>query len=107
MRRKGLNSEVIFSLASYCSIFCLLVFLAKKNKEDIYYHARQGWVLLLGEVIFGIVAFLPIIGEVISSFGIMLCIVLSVSGIIKFFIDEKWEMPLIFDIAESVPTPFD
>ncbi len=101
--------------ALYGIIVAFLMFKDKRSdpqKEYVYWHARQGFALLLvvvalvivmsiGSVILG---FIPVLGWLLSCFlwlGIMvICLGGSIMGWVKAFGGEKWPMPGVCKIAE-------
>ena len=86
----------------YFSLFCFIPLAFKKNNRFAVFHAKQGLVLFIGECFFLIVRFIPVIGELFFSFGIVFCVILSGIGIVQACFGRLWEMPVVFEIAENI-----
>jgi len=86
----------------YISLFCFIPLVFAKRNRFAYFHAKQGLILFIGECIFYVSRFIPVIGELVFSFGIVFCIILSVVGIVQACFSRLWEMPVVFEIAENI-----
>lgn len=111
----------VFALLAYLGILCLVPLLAKKDNKFAYFHAKQGLVLFIAEVVLFIIIIIVsvifgIIGGVIGhGFGILtgllssllwLVIVLgslalSIIGIVQSLNGKYWEMPVLGKYAQK------
>ena len=91
----------IFALLAYISILFLIPLFAKRENSFVLFHVKQGLALFIIECAVCIIRFVPIIGEVIFVFGMVICGILSLVGIVKVCMNELWEMPVVFDFAEK------
>jgi uncharacterized membrane protein len=114
----------IFALLAYLGILCLVPLLAKKDNKFAYFHAKQGLVLFIVEVVLFIViaivsVVIGIIGGIIGHglgfiTGILslllwllwlLCVVgflaLSIMGIVNSLNGKYWEMPVLGKYAQK------
>ncbi len=96
-----ISREKVFSIFAYLSILFLIPLFLKKDNHFVLFHTKQGLVLFIIEFTVCLIRFIPVIGEVIFIFGMVICSIFSFTGIIKVCIGELWEMPVIFDIAEK------
>lgn len=104
----------IFALLAYLGILCLVPLLAKKDNKFAYYHAKQGLVLFITEIVVFIA--IVIIGVIVGILGMaigflaailsvlvtllwLLCMLgflaLSIIGIIQSLNGKYWEMPIL------------
>ena len=111
----------IFALLAYLGILCLVPLLAKKDNKFAYYHAKQGLVLFIAEVILFLVLGIGgfIIGMIASMihgmlgaifgmlFGLLwLAVVLgslaiSIIGIVQSLNGKYWEIPVLGKYAKK------
>lgn len=81
----------LLAAISYIWLLCLIpLFFARKN-SFAQFHARQGVVLLVLELLFG---WFPVF--------LIIFIVASVFGFLKAMQGEKWNMPVVKTILEKV-----
>ena len=95
--------EKLYASLSYVAILCFIPLFFKRGNSFILFHGKQGIVLFAFELLLSFLRLTPVIGEVVFIFGIMFCSLCSIIGIVKICMNEKWEMPVIFDIAEKLP----
>ncbi len=112
------DEDKIHLFLAYFGIFSLIPFLMFKDKrsdpqkEYVYWHARQGLALALVVVVlcivmvFGqiILAFIPVIGWILSCLLWVVLMVIAwggaIMGWIKAFGGQKWEMPGVSKVAQ-------
>ena len=100
---------------SYLTFFCFFSLWRSKDDPFIKYHARQGFLLLLGECVVLIATLIleVTIGKirlvgmlVIGLFRLAAglgALTLSVVGFVKALFGEYWHLPLLGDYREKVP----
>lgn len=105
MDAKDVEDNKVMALLSYIGVLVLVPLLAKKDSKYAQFHAKQGLVLFLGEVINGILYLIPgvnfvwfFIGWIVSIFFI----VLSVMGIINAYQGKAKELPVIGGLAPKI-----
>ena len=79
---------------SYLGILFLIPLLAKKDNGFCLYHAKQGLVFFIIEVVLGFLGIIPFVGWVIFVLGSLFMLVLSIIGIIQTLQGNYWEAPL-------------
>lgn len=83
------------SLVAYLGILVLIpIFLANGNKF-IRFHANQGLVLLLAEIVVNVLNCIPFIGRIFGLVGGILCFVFMILGIVNAVKGRAKELPLI------------
>lgn len=87
------------AVLAYIGILFLVPLLAAPQSQFARFHANQGLVLFIVDVIFGIVirvcAFIPIVGWIVSSVLGLIAFVFMVLGIVNAASGKGKELPLI------------
>ena len=105
-RRFNDSATQSYAVLAYFSVLCICLFPLAKKDSFVKFHVKQGMILALAEFVFCLFVFLPLIGDLLFSCGMMLCCVFSIAGVIKVFLKEQWEMPIIHDLTGYFPFPF-
>ena len=96
------SENMLYAILAYLWILCLVPILLKKEDEFVKFHTRQGLMLFIVEVAFGIIAIIPILGIITYMLGILICGLLSLIGIVQVLMGNKWKIPVIGDWAEKI-----
>lgn len=89
-----MNKKVTSIFAYLGLIFWLIGFLAG-DKEGAKFHLNQGLVLILGNVIAGVVAVIPVVGAFVGCILSIAILVFAIMGIVSACKDEEKPLPLI------------
>jgi len=97
---KDLDAEVNknITVLSYVWILCLVPLLGKRDSKFAQFHAKQGLVLFILEIIASLLIWFPLFGQLFM----LLLIVVSVMGIIKTLNGEWWEIPFIYEWSKKI-----
>ncbi len=97
---KDLDVEVNKGIAvlSYVWILCLVPLLGKRDSEFAQFHAKQGLVLFVIEIVASLFIWFPIFGQLLM----LILLVVAVMGIIKTLNGEWWEIPVIHDLSKKI-----
>ena len=97
---KDLDMEVNKGIAvlSYVWILCLVPLLGKRDSEFAQFHAKQGLVLFVIEIVASLFIWFPIFGQLLM----LLLLIVAVMGIIKTLNGEWWEIPVIHDLSKKI-----
>ena len=91
---------------SYLGILLLIPLLVNKDNEYSKFHVKQGIVLLVcsiaGSVVSIILAFIPVIGHLISLAIWIFILVLVIMGIINALNGKTEPLPVIGKYAEKI-----
>lgn len=85
----------IFALFSYIGILFLVPLLGAKDSGYARFHANQGLVLFIADIVFGVCALIPILGWIIAGAGSVFSTVCTVLGIINAITGKAKPLPLI------------
>ncbi|MDO9399399.1 MAG: hypothetical protein Q7T79_01790 [bacterium] len=83
---------------SYIWILCLVPLLGNRNSKFAQFHAKQGLVLFIIEIIAGILIWVPLFGQLLA----LALLVISVMGIIKAQNGEWWKIPYIYEWSKKI-----
>ncbi|MBF0422602.1 MAG: hypothetical protein HQL73_06390 [Magnetococcales bacterium] len=92
----------IMAAMSYLGILSLVPLVLGNVTPFVRFHARQGVILWIWEVlaVFGLVV--PVIGRVFFQVSSLLCFVLSVAGLVAVFLGRAWRFPIVGRLAEKL-----
>ncbi|HOK97462.1 MAG TPA: hypothetical protein PLR14_01675 [Candidatus Paceibacterota bacterium] len=108
-----MSENKLWGILSYISILCLIPLFTKKDNDFVYFHAKQGLVLFIAEIIWYVITsivsalFLKNI-VALSIWGVIATLVnlglviLAILGIINVVQDKKKELPLIGKFSEKI-----
>ena len=82
---------------SYISILFLVPLLGKKDSKFAQFHAKQGLVVFIIELVVMFVAWMPVIGWLLGLATLALAIV----AILKTLQGEWWKIPYIYDFSQK------
>lgn len=91
-----------FAVISYISFLCILTLVLKKNNNFALYHAKQGLVLFVMEVVAFILSIIPLLGWLIGIVGYALFLLISLWGIMQAALGIYCKLPVITEISEKV-----
>lgn len=97
---KDLDVEVNKGIAvlSYVWILCLVPLLGKRDSEFAQFHAKQGLVLFIIEIVASLFIWFPIFGQLLM----LLLLIVAVMGIIKTLNGEWWKIPYIYEWSKKI-----
>ena len=106
MEKKSIDEGKGLAWLSYLGILLLIPLLVNKDNEYSKFHVKQGIVLLICWIISSvasiILAFIPIIGWLISAAIWIFLFVIMIMGIIKALIGKTELLPMIGKYAEKI-----
>lgn len=89
------SNEKVMAILAYLGILCLIPVLIADESDFVKYHANQGLVLFIAEIILFAIGIIPIIGWLISFIGFLGAVILAIMGIINAANEKKEPLPLI------------
>jgi fumarate reductase subunit D len=94
----GIDDNKVFAAMSYLGVLVFVPLIMKKNDPFVYFHVKQGLVLLASFVLAGIA------GIWISTVGTLLFLLLllaNVIALIQALQGRRWQIPLIGTLASK------
>jgi fumarate reductase subunit D len=86
------------ALFSYIWILFLIPLLLKRDSKFCQFHAKQGLVLFVVDIIASLFSWVPVIGQVLML-GLA---IVSIIGIIKVIKGEYWEIPYVYEWSKKI-----
>lgn len=99
---KKVEDNKLMGILSYIGVLCLIPLLTKKDDEFVFFHAKQGVVLFIAEVITAFVAAIPLLGWVIAPIAYLVWFVLAIIGIINVLGEKREELPILGKYAAQI-----
>ena len=88
------------AIMSYIPILCFIPLLSMKENKEAHFHARQGVVLFLIELI-AVIFLIDGISDLVFKGIVILAIALSIAGIYFALQGKNYRLPVISDLAEK------
>jgi len=101
-KEKEIEEGKFFAVISYISFLCIISLVLKKDNKFSLYHAKQGLVLFVFEVVCFIVSIIPILGWLIGILGSVIFALFSLWGILQVLMGNFNRFPVISDIADKI-----
>lgn len=92
---KDIEENKIIAAISYLWLLSIVILLVKRDSDFVQFHAKQGLILFIISVILW---FIPFIGWILNIL-VFICIIM---GFIKAISGEKWEIPVIANLAKKI-----
>ena len=97
----GVGSKVLAGM-SYLGILCLVPLVINRDDPYVRFHARQGVVLWMWEVLAMYSLAVPGLGRVFFGVSGLLCFIFSVIGLFSVCTGRAWKLPYVGNWAESI-----
>lgn len=97
-REMGVSTRVL-SAMSYLGVLCLVPLVMNRSDTYVQFHARQGVVLWMWEVLAIYTLLIPAVGNIFFRVSSIACLVLSVIGVVSVLLGRAWKFPVIGDWA--------
>ena len=88
---KDVESNKVIAALSYVGIICFVPLLLKRNSKFAQWHAKQGLILFIVEVIAFVLNIIPGVGFIIM----LIAIIFSILGIKAALEGRFWKMPFV------------
>ncbi len=99
--KKEIKEGAPLAAISYISFVCVIVLALKSSNKFVNYHAKQGLVIFIGELICCAFLFLPVFGNLIYNVGLLIFIILAVYGIYSSLTGKMSKIPVVTEIASK------
>lgn len=91
-----------FAAIGYINILCFVPLFLKRQNKFAQFHGKQALVLFILEIAASILKIVPALGDLVFTVAFVVFGILSLVGIVKVLMDEYWEMPVIYEIADRI-----
>jgi fumarate reductase subunit D len=103
MEEKNINKDDIeknkvVAAMSYLWILCLVPLFLKRNSAFAQFHAKQGLVLFIIEIVGWLVFWIPFLGQLL----LIAIVLVAIIAIIKAYQGSYWKIPVIGDFAKKI-----
>lgn len=95
-------SSRIMALISYLGVLSLVPLVVNRKDPYVQFHARQGVLIWMWEVLAIYTLLLPAVGKFFFKFSSLACLVLSVLGVVSVLLGRAWKFPMIGAWAEKL-----
>ena len=96
------SDDNLTAALSYLWILSIIILLVKKDSDYVKFHARQGVVIFAASIVIWFVgAILPFLVPLVWLVDLVI-LVAVIMGFIKAYGGQRYKMPLVGDIAESI-----
>jgi uncharacterized membrane protein len=99
---KDIADDKALAAISYLGVLCLISLFFKRDSNFVQFHAKQGTMLFVVEIILWFINVIPFLGQLIWFFGCILFIVISIKGIVSAWRGEYWEIPYLSEYAKKI-----
>jgi len=99
---KEIEEGRLFAILAYISFLCFVPLFLKKDNRFAFFHAKQGLVIFIGEVLAAVLSVVPFFGVIVQFLAILAFSLVSVVGIIQVLMGQYWKMPYVYPIAEKI-----
>ncbi|MEO5378729.1 MAG: hypothetical protein H7832_13235 [Magnetococcus sp. DMHC-6] len=100
--RKADGGSQFLAAMSYLGILVLVPLVLNREDSYVRFHARQGLILWIWEVIAVFTLVLPGIGRPFFSISSFMCFLLSVIGLVSVLLGRAWKLPVVGPFAEKL-----
>ncbi len=91
-----------FAAIGYLSFLCFVPLALKRHNKFALFHGKQALVLFIMELAAAILKVVPVLGDLVFTCAIVLFGIFSLIGIVKVLMGERWEIPVVSEIAEKI-----
>ncbi|MBU1037185.1 hypothetical protein KKF32_04085 [Patescibacteria group bacterium] len=95
---KDIEENKIIASISYLWILCLIPLFLKRSSKFAQFHAKQGLILFIVEIVGWLVFWIPIIGWLLG----LAILVIAILGIVNAWQGNYWEMPILGKYAQKI-----
>jgi len=99
---KDIEDGKILAAIGYLGILCLLPLILKKNNKFAEEHGKQALVLLIAEIVISFVNIIPILGQLIWLFAVILFLLISLKALLVALRGDFWEIPYVYEYAKKI-----
>lgn len=95
---RDIEDNKILAAVGYIWILCLVPLFLKRNSKFTQFHAKQGLLLFIAEIIGWLIFWIPLIGWILWIY----VVIMAVMGIMSALQGRYWEMPILGKYARKI-----
>ncbi|MCR4279999.1 MAG: hypothetical protein NUV82_01070 [Candidatus Komeilibacteria bacterium] len=95
---KDVQDNALLAAIGYIWILCLIPLLLKRDSKFAQFHAKQGLILFIIEIVGWLIFWIPVVGWLLF----IAVLVLSIMGIVNALQGKWWEMPYLGTWAKKI-----
>ena len=92
---EDIREHRLLAACSYIGFLCIVSLALRGKSAFTAYHARQGLVLFLAELILSLVNVVPLLGQVAWLLASIYFVVMSITGFRHAYAGRTWKMPIL------------
>ena len=96
------RDALFFAVIGYMSFLCFVPLMLKKENKFALFHGKQALVLFILELAAAILKVVPVFGDLVFTLSFVVLGILSLVGIVKVLMGERWEIPVVHEIAGRI-----
>ncbi|MBF0381846.1 MAG: hypothetical protein HQL69_12560 [Magnetococcales bacterium] len=100
-RETGVGSQIMAAM-SYLGILALVPLVVDGRDPYVGFHARQGLILWIWEVLAVFSLAIPVIGKLFFQTSSLICFILSVVGLLSVLLGRAWKLPVVGNLATKL-----
>ena len=97
-----IREGAVFAAVSYVFFLWLIAFILKKDNGFSHYHARQGLVIFIFEMLCFFFPGIPFLGIILYKLGWIILIIFSLYGIYSSLTGKLCNIPVVTEIASKL-----
>lgn len=97
-----IQDSQFFAAIGYLSFLCFVPLALKRENKFALFHGKQALVLFILELAAAILKVVPALGDLVFTLAFVVFGILSLIGIVKVLMGERWEIPVIHEIADRI-----
>ena len=95
---RDIEDNKVLAAIGYVWILCLVPLFLKRNSRFTQFHAKQGLILFVAEVLGWLIFWIPLVGWILFIY----VIIMAVMGILSALQGRYWEMPILGKYARKI-----
>ena len=103
IKEMNISNEKLCALLSYFFIGIIWYLADKEMKKSSFtrFHAKQGLIFLIADIIFWVIMSVPLIGWLITPVLYVILVIFLILGIINVATNKEKELPIIGKFAKN------
>ena len=102
LSKEEIRQGAVFAAISYVFLFWLVAFILKKDNEFTHYHARQGLVIFILEILCFFFLAVPFLGILFYKIGEIILVIFSIYGAYSSLTGKLCRIPVVTNIASKL-----